>query len=624
MFTLSDRSAGSLAISEIHFRVGSKGSSLYLVPNYSLQTNKGSQHLNLLDIESKAVHALTAPGVDTSDSTPVWLDNATVAFLSARPESDSKDAKKALTQIWSVPIDGALAGGGQLTKPKQLSNYTLPVNNFVYNIPSGHLLLDFSVYPNTTLTETVARDAVQKARLDSAQIYDNLPFRIWDTWVGPKSSSLFLTKLSKHQERILDGEPVLLVSADSDGPVQPAEYRFSPDGKEIAFSYLKIDNVNVWKKHSWIAIVQNLSSLPCFGRRHCNNIDIIHSKTNDAGLATYSPDGRYIAWIYDEFINKESTPIRVNIYDRVTREDKEIAKGWDHIPGSLVWTKDSSGLIAVAEDKGHVRAFYIPLEFESVSTSTPATFDLDGDDASAVTLTAEPVDAAFSSSVVPLTPNGAVVAVEALDANRFLVQHQSSVSPGDLWADRVMGFEKEDLCIIYAEQRTSFDEAAMSICGYLTINSYLNTQVCQMKVVAFALLAAAVASATIIEIPRSSRSHLEGVFYSALWDCMNAPVFGDCAADTMKMRADRKTPGVWEAAHFVASKIKGKQKGDQLTCTADVKCSGIKEKVGADEVWLPPNVMWVVRVNEAPKDVPIVFFDEKITGYEGYFRINLG
>ncbi|KAI8871833.1 alpha/beta-hydrolase [Ramicandelaber brevisporus] len=371
-----------------------------------------------------------------SDSTPVWLDNATVAFLSARPESDSKDAKKALTQIWSVPIDGALAGSGQLTKPKQLSNYTLPVNNFVYNIPSGHLLLDFSVYPNATLTETVARDAVQKTRLDSAQIYNDLPLRFWDTWIGPKYNSLFLAKLSKYQERILDGEPVPLVSADSDGPVQPAEYRFSPDGKEIAFSYQKIDNLDGWKSSSSIVTVRHLSSLPCFGRRRCNGIDIIQSKPGGAAIPTYSPDGRYIVWLQELFDGQKIAHSQIIVYDRTTRQHKEIAKGWDRTPRSLLWTKDSSGLIAVAEDKGHIRAFYIPLEFESVSTSatsTPAAFDLDGDDASTVTLAAEPADAASSSSVVPLTPNGAVVAVEALDASRFLVQHQSSVSPGDLY-----------------------------------------------------------------------------------------------------------------------------------------------------------------------------------------------
>ncbi|KAI8867979.1 hypothetical protein GQ42DRAFT_157462 [Ramicandelaber brevisporus] len=145
-----------------------------------------------------------------------------------------------------------------------------------------------------------------------------------------------------------------------------------------------------------------------------------------------------------------------------------------------------------------------------------------------------------------------------------------------------------------------------------------------MKVVVFALLAAAVASATIIEIPRISREHINGVFYGSRWDCDNAPVFGDCVGDLIKARADRKTPGVWEVAHFMASKIKGKQKGDQLTCTADVKCSGIMEKVGADEVWLPPNVQWAMRVYDLPKDVPLVYFDERITGYEGYFRINLG
>ncbi|KAI8867869.1 alpha/beta-hydrolase [Ramicandelaber brevisporus] len=378
---------------------------VYTVHKYSVQSNKVAQHLNLLDLDSKTVYPLTAPELGISDSNPVWLDNSTVAFLSARKASAGKPDEGVTAQVWSVSIEESLAGSSDAVKPKQVTSYVLPVESFAYNHASNLIALQFSVYPNSTLAETVARDLAEKQRIDSAREYDDLWVRHWDVWVGPKYSALFLAKLNVTLDRPLDGEPLPLVSSDADGALEAKDFSFSPEGNDLVFAAKKLGHGSAWSTKAPVFTVHSLS-VDAPSDKH-NVLEILNDDNPGASSApVYSPDGRYIAWLQMPRFGYESDRNQIVVYDRESGSRTPIATSWDRSPSKLVWTKDSSGLIAVAEDKGHIRAFHIAINLSAGSADHDS---------------------------VALTPDGAVSSVAVTGHNRFLVLQTSSISPGDFY-----------------------------------------------------------------------------------------------------------------------------------------------------------------------------------------------
>lgn len=62
---------------------------------------------------------------------------------------------------------------------------------------TGRLVFSDYVYPDGNLTSVKENDEAWENRGTSAMVYDTTFVRHWDTWVGPKSSSLFAVQLAK-------------------------------------------------------------------------------------------------------------------------------------------------------------------------------------------------------------------------------------------------------------------------------------------------------------------------------------------------------------------------------------------------------------------------------------------
>lgn len=69
--------------------------------------------------------------------------------------------------------------------------------NFKYNAASGVLVFSDLVFPDGDLHTVKKQDEAWENRGDTAFVYDETFERHWDTWVGPKRSSLFSVKLAK-------------------------------------------------------------------------------------------------------------------------------------------------------------------------------------------------------------------------------------------------------------------------------------------------------------------------------------------------------------------------------------------------------------------------------------------
>jgi hypothetical protein len=122
-----------------------------------------------------------------------WLDSRTVGYVEA--------ADKEL-ELYAVNVKYETEGEGRPgvlsapDPPTLLGTFpTTTASNFRYSPHSRYLVFSDYVYPDGNLESVGDQDDIWESRGNSAFVYDSTFVRHWDTWVGPKRSSLFSVRL---------------------------------------------------------------------------------------------------------------------------------------------------------------------------------------------------------------------------------------------------------------------------------------------------------------------------------------------------------------------------------------------------------------------------------------------
>lgn len=122
-----------------------------------------------------------------------WLDSRTVGHV---VENEGKLDLYVLDIRLSTNSD---MSGGVLSAPEPPtlvgSFPTSSAANFRYSSAAGRLVFSDYVYSDGNLSTVKEQDEAWENRGNSALVYDKTYERHWDTWTGPKSSSLFSVSL---------------------------------------------------------------------------------------------------------------------------------------------------------------------------------------------------------------------------------------------------------------------------------------------------------------------------------------------------------------------------------------------------------------------------------------------
>jgi dipeptidyl aminopeptidase/acylaminoacyl peptidase len=336
-FTVEDmvgmERVGSPAVSPDATRV------IYTVRETDLAKNRGHTELWMVDLRAaKPVpQKLTSNAASSSD--PEWSASGdAVYFLSSRSGS---------SQVWRLPISG-----GEATRVTDLA---LDVDNFRVAPNGERIALSMAVFRDC------ADFACTKTRLEkgakdktSGMVYDRLFVRHWDTWSDGRNAVLFSAPIDK-SGRVTATPVSLSGSLDGDVPSKPfgdrEEYRFSPDGKTIVFSVRIAGKTEAWSTNF------DLYSVPAAGGAMPRNL----TPDNPAWdtKATYSPDGRTIAYLAMARPGFEADRFQIMLMDASTGSKRKLAEAWDRSPGAIAWSGDGKSIIADAEDVGNHRLFAI-------------------------------------------------------------------------------------------------------------------------------------------------------------------------------------------------------------------------------------------------------------------------
>ena len=103
--------------------------------------------------------------------------------------------------LYAISVKVETPGGILPDSPVLIGKFpTDSASNFRYAAAPGVLVFSDLVHADGDLKKAKAHDEAWENRGDSAFVYDDTFERHWDTWVGPKSASLFSVKLAKSAE----------------------------------------------------------------------------------------------------------------------------------------------------------------------------------------------------------------------------------------------------------------------------------------------------------------------------------------------------------------------------------------------------------------------------------------
>ena len=312
---------------------------IYTVRETDLAKNRGHTELWMVDLRAAKPVPQRLTSNTASSSDPEWSASGdAVYFLSSRSGT---------SQVWRLPING-----GEATRVTDLA---LDVDNFRIAPNGERIALSMAVFRDCAdLACTKARVDKDEHDKTKGKVYDRLFVRHWDTWSDGRNAVLFSAPIDS-SGRVSAAPTSLTGSLDGDVPSKPfgdkEEYRFSPDGKTIVFSVRIAGKTEAWSTNF------DLYSVPAAGGAAPRDL----TPDNPAWdtKATYSPDGRTIAYLAMARPGFEADRYQIMLMDVVTGAKRKLAESWDRSPGSIAWSGDGKSIIADAEDVGNIRLFAI-------------------------------------------------------------------------------------------------------------------------------------------------------------------------------------------------------------------------------------------------------------------------
>ncbi|KAF8527343.1 alpha/beta-hydrolase [Gautieria morchelliformis] len=303
--------------------------------------------------------------------------------------------------------------------------------NFKYSAAGGTLVFSAYVWPDVDLTTIQKQDAAFENRGTSALVYDQTYARHWDTWIGPKRSTLFSVGLKKAEDGKWFLRDKYIAPLKGTGHHTPVGPFGGTDHFDVSATHIIYTTKDPALPVAWHTR-QNVYIVPSQGGEAPRQL------TTGKQGATSSPvlnkQGTKAAWTEMDKEGYEADRAKIVVYDFTKDVRFTVTPDWDRSGNQLAFAPSGDSLIFTASDSAHVKVFSLQIP-PAPSSSDARLSDI--------------------PDPVALTHAHAASSVQPLSDGRVLFTQSSLTSPNNVFVLSGLETPSKPLSV---EQITRFSE----------------------------------------------------------------------------------------------------------------------------------------------------------------------
>jgi dipeptidyl aminopeptidase/acylaminoacyl peptidase len=308
---------------------------------YDADTNEGETRLwRLSTSPDVAPRPLTVEGFSASE--PVFSpDGSQLAFISKRGSDESKDDAG---QIYLLPMSGP-------GEARRLT--TIPTGVKGLRWEGEYLYFISEVWPGLSWDAMAEQLQLQADGQVSARVWDAMPYAYFDHYLDEaRAHHLFRIPAAGGQVENVTGSTDLALMRNTTGA---SHYDVSPDGQRIAL----VADSNVGEVYRNADVY--LLTLPDGDVERATVSNLTQDNPAADSGPRFSPDGKQLAFTRQRIEGFYGDQGKLMLHALADGSTRMLHESWDRGLSSMVWAADSMGLYAPVDDRGTRRIYYLPL-----------------------------------------------------------------------------------------------------------------------------------------------------------------------------------------------------------------------------------------------------------------------
>ncbi|ETW81653.1 serine peptidase S9 [Heterobasidion irregulare TC 32-1] len=383
---------------------------LALIPvsKYSFDTKKNSKSIFIAPLES-TVSPIEIPLIKSGEA--FWLSPYIVGHVT--PDDGEKTSSLYAINVRFTP-EGAVQSLIQ-EDPVLVGTFpTSTASNFRYQQQTGVLVFSDNVHEDGNLTAVRENDEAWSNRGNTALVYDETYERHWDTWAGPKKSSLFTVKVFQDPGRSWHFENKFYNVLHGTGHHAPVEPFGGTDDFDISRDHIIYTTKDPKLPEAWHT-KQNVYIVDFLGNEKPR--ELTSGKQGAVHSPVFNHKGDKAAWLELDEDGYESDRAKIVIYDLVKDVRFTITQSWDRSPDSIAFSTEAEAdfIYLTAGDHARNKVYVLPIP------PTPSFH------------TTDPDLLPFYKTPVELTHDSAATGLQTLPYGRLIFSRSSVTGPNDVF-----------------------------------------------------------------------------------------------------------------------------------------------------------------------------------------------